>query len=322
MLARPIKGIERMRLTISHKSEKVDIRLHSLGVKPAKIPIIRGQSQANTILGSIGGAHLAEEHRKVASISQLAATALRFTGVLPVEIDTSEAILIHVVTNRLDKSRSIGLGGHHITPCSMRRGLLITHVETADSDPSLELTALGEVGEFTHLLGIVVVGGGNLEAGRVDESKGIEKMGEACCVELLGGLCVAFTCTHIPRLVVADSSTVGAAAALCAGGRGGDAAGSVAGLAGEGLVDGVGVVTKDLSCLWMQVSMKLGEQRNGTYTTPARGRAAEVHTARHITILTVLSTHSLGVTVGRTSLATVVGSVTTDTLGTTAAIIS
>lgn len=249
MSARSVKDIEIITLTISHKPEKVDIRLHSLGVEPAKIPIIRSQSQANTILGTIGGTHLTEEHGKVASISQLATATFRLTGVLPVKIDTSEAILIHVVTNRLDKSRSIGLGGHHITPCSMRRGLLITHIETADSDPSLELTALGEVGEFTHLLGIVVVGGGDLEAGRVDKGKGVEKMGEACCVELLGGLGVTFTCTHIPRLVVANGSTVGATTTLCAGGRGGYVTGSVAGLAGEGLVDGVGIITEDFSGL-------------------------------------------------------------------------
>lgn len=131
----------------------------------------------------------------------------------------------------------------------MRRGFLIAHVETADSDPSLKLTALGEVGKFTHLLGIVAMGGRDLKAGRVDESKGVEKMGEACCVELLGGLGVTFTCTHIPRLVVTNGSAVGAAAALCAGGRGGDIAGSVAGLTGKGLVDGVGIVTEDFSGL-------------------------------------------------------------------------
>jgi hypothetical protein len=58
--------------------------------------------------------------------------------------------------------------------------------------------------------------GGDLEANRVDESKGVKKMGEAFCVELLGGLGIAFAGTDVPRLIVADGSTIGAAAALCA----------------------------------------------------------------------------------------------------------
>jgi hypothetical protein len=40
-------------------------------------------------------------------------------------------------------------------------------------------------------------------------------MGEALCVELLGGLGVTFAGAHVPRLIVADGSAVGAATALC-----------------------------------------------------------------------------------------------------------
>jgi hypothetical protein len=57
-----------------------------------------------------------------------------------------------------------------------------------------------------------------------------------------------------------------------------------------------------------------------TYTAPTSGRAAEVHATRHLTLLTVLSTHGLSITVGCAALATVVRTITADTLGTTATI--
>ena len=57
---------------------------------------------------------------------------------------------------------------------------------------------------------------------------------------------------------------------------------------------------------------------NATYTTPTGGRAAEVHTARHLTLFTVLSTHGLGITVRCAALATEVRTITADALGTTA----
>jgi hypothetical protein len=57
-----------------------------------------------------------------------------------------------------------------------------------------------------------------------------------------------------------------------------------------------------------------------TYTAPASGRTAEVHATRHLTLFTVLSTHSLSITVRCAALATVVRAITADTLGTTATI--
>ena len=93
------------------------------------------------------------------------------------------------------------------------------------------------------------MGRGDLERRGINEGKRVEEMGESSCVELLRGLGVAFAGADIPRLVVANSSSVSAAAALSARRRGSNIAGSVASLTGKGLVDGVGVITEDFGCL-------------------------------------------------------------------------
>jgi hypothetical protein len=62
------------------------------------------------------------------------------------------------------------------------------------------------------------VGRGELERDRVDKGEGVEQMGEAFGVELLGRLGVAFSSADVPRLIVSDCSSVRAATSLCAGG--------------------------------------------------------------------------------------------------------
>jgi Fe2+ transport system protein FeoA len=159
------------RLTVSHESEEVHVRLHGLGIEPAEIPIVRCQSQTDTILVAISGTHLFEEQGEVASISKLAATALRFTGVLPIDIDTRKAILVHVVASRLDESGPVGLGRDHVTPSGMGGSFRVAHVEASNGDPSLEITVFGKTGKLTHLLDVIVVGGGDREGRWINEGE-------------------------------------------------------------------------------------------------------------------------------------------------------
>lgn len=56
--------------------------------------------------------------------------------------------------------------------------------------------------------------GGDLEGNRVDECERVEEMSETLCVELLRCLGVTLAGSHVPRLVVANGSAVGATATL------------------------------------------------------------------------------------------------------------
>jgi hypothetical protein len=98
----------------------------------------------------------------------------------------------------------------------MGRCILVAHIVTTDGNPSLELAALGQVGELAHLLNIVVVSRSDLERDGVDKGEGVEQMGEAFGIELLGRLGVAFASADVPRLIVSDRSSACAATSLCA----------------------------------------------------------------------------------------------------------
>jgi len=47
----------------------------------------------------------------------------------------------------------------------------VAHVETANGNPSLEITALGKIGKLTHLLDVIVVGGGDRKGLWINEGE-------------------------------------------------------------------------------------------------------------------------------------------------------
>jgi hypothetical protein len=87
-------------------------------------------------------------------------------------------------------------------------------------------------------------------------------------------------------------------------------------------MQGIGVIAEDFGGLKDRVSelITIDMLMRETYTAPTSGRTAQVHTARHLTLFTVLSTHSLSITVRCAAFTTVVGTITADALRTTAAI--
>lgn len=95
---------------------------------------------------------------------------------------------------------------------------------------------------------------------------------------------------------------------------------------------GVRVSTEGFCSLRQLVCRRGKTSEIGTYTAPARSRAAKVHATRHFTnivvftvlsvcnTLTVLAAHGVSIAVGRTSLKAVVRSVSTNPFWTAAAV--
>jgi hypothetical protein len=59
-----------------------------------------------------------------------------------------------------------------------------------------------------------------------------------------------------------------------------------------------------------------------TYTTPARGRAAKLHAARHVGILAILSAHGQGITVGCAAITAKVWTIATNAFWSAATVIN
>ena len=96
----------------------------------------------------------------------------------------------------------------------MRRCIGVAEVESSNSDPCLQVSAFGQVGELLNHSSIVLVRRNKTECVWVNECKGEKKMGVSGGVELLRGHAVTLAIAEIPTLKITYLTSLGASATL------------------------------------------------------------------------------------------------------------
>jgi hypothetical protein len=195
---------------VRHEAEKDDIGLHGLCVKVPKIPIVWRKSQTNTVLGSVGRSHLLDELCEVFSVS-LGASPLRLHRILPVQVDSREAVLGHEISRRLDEGGPVLRSGTHVTPSRVRVAQ-VTKCVAADGDPGIRV----ESRKLLHQRNVGVIPGSDLKRLGVDGRKGEEEMGVVRGLDILGKDAVAKSVSAVGGQVIPNGPALCRSRALAA----------------------------------------------------------------------------------------------------------
>lgn len=139
----------------------------------------------------------------------LGASSLRLHGVLPVQIDSSEAVLVHEVGSRLNKGGPVLSGGTQVTP-SRVCGTVVAERVAANGDPGVCV----ESRKIFHERDVGVIPGPDPEGIGVDGSKGEEEMGVILSIDILGKYAVAQTVSAIGGQVIPNGPAFGRSRAL------------------------------------------------------------------------------------------------------------
>lgn len=193
---------------VRHEAEEVDIWLHSLCVKVSKVPIVWRKSQTDAVLVSVSLSHLPDELCEVFSVP-LGASSLRLHGVLPVQVDSREAVLVHEVGSRLNEGGPILSGGTQITPSRVCRTVVAKRV-AANGDPSVCV----ESRKVLHQWNVGIIPGPDPEGIGVDGRKGEEQMGVVLSIDILGKDAVAQTVSAIGGQVIPNGPALSRSRAL------------------------------------------------------------------------------------------------------------
>lgn len=155
---------------VRHEAKEVDVGLHGLDIESTQIPVVGRQGQADAVLAAVCCPHLLHQQNELALVSQFISASVRVTGILPANVDTSEAVLVHVVLRRRDEGSTTAVVGNHPAPGEVSGRALVTEVKAANGNPCLQ-SGLGEVGELAHHGWIIGMSMGDLVGDRVDGGK-------------------------------------------------------------------------------------------------------------------------------------------------------
>ncbi|KAI4281989.1 MAG: hypothetical protein L6R38_003281 [Xanthoria sp. 2 TBL-2021] len=112
---------------VCHEAEEIDIWLHFFCVEVSKVPVVRGQSERDTVLSAVCSPHFLEEQNKIHDVRSLT-TSLGSSWIFPIQVDALKAT-VH-------------------KPSSERRGTRIRKVEASDGNPGLKCGTVLQGGEL------------------------------------------------------------------------------------------------------------------------------------------------------------------------------